>query len=79
MSLNSIDAWCNKNGFKISISKTIGVLFTTKHRIPNTSIKVGDERIKIEKSAKFLGVIFDQKLSWKPHLEYVSLSTSLDK
>src|SRR6218665_2059706 len=33
LSLNSIDAWCNKNGFKISINKTIGVLFTKKHRI----------------------------------------------
>ena len=54
LSLNSIDAWCNKNGFKISINKTIGVLFTKKHRIPNTSVKVGNERIKIEKSAKFL-------------------------
>src|SRR6218665_2492792 len=71
LSLNSIDAWCNKNGFKISINKTIGVLFTKKHRIRNTSVKVGNERIKIEKSAKFLGVVFDHKLSWKPHLEYI--------
>src|SRR6218665_1936804 len=48
LSLNSFDAWCNKNGFKISINKTIGVLFTKKHRIPNTSVKVGNERIKIK-------------------------------
>ena len=71
LSLNSIYAWCNKNGFKISISKTVGVLFTKKNRVPNTSIKVGDERIKIEKSAKFLGMTFDYRLSWKPHIEYV--------
>src|SRR6218665_359456 len=71
LSLNSIDAWCNKNGFKISISKTVGVLFTKKNRVHNTSIKVGDERIKIEKSAKFLGMIFNHRLSWKPHIEYV--------
>src|SRR6218665_3552999 len=67
LSLNSIYAWCNKNGFKISISKTVCVLFTKKNRVPNTSIKVGDERIKIEKSAKFLGSSFDYRLSWKPH------------
>ena len=29
-------------------------------------MKVGNERIKIEKSAKFLGVVFDHKLSRKP-------------
>ena len=71
LSLNAIDKWCNKNGFKISISKTVGVLFTKKRRISNVKIKVGNEPIKIEKTAKFLGVIFDHRLSWKPHIEYV--------
>ena len=33
LSLNAIDKWCNKNGFKISISTTVGVLFTKKRRI----------------------------------------------
>src|SRR5688572_9053635 len=71
LSLNAIDKWCNKNGFKISLSKTVGVLLTKKHRISNINIKVGNEPIKIEKTAKFLGVIFDHRLSWKPHIEYV--------
>jgi ribonuclease HI len=70
-SINTIKEWCNKNGFKISTSKTVGVLFTKKRRIPNIKIKLGKDSVKIEKKAKFLGVIFDCRLSWKQHIEYV--------
>ena len=71
LSLDAINAWCNRNGFKISVGKTIGVLFTKKGKIGNINVKVGNETIKIEKTAKFLGVIFDHRLSWKPHIDYV--------
>ena len=29
-SIEEINNWCNQNGFKISIAKTVGVLFTNK-------------------------------------------------
>ena len=70
-SLNAIDKWCHENGFKISNSKTVGVLFTKKRNVPKIRIKIGSDLIKIDKTAKFLGVIFDNKLSWKPHIEYI--------
>jgi hypothetical protein len=31
-----------------------------------------DSALKIEKSARFLGVVFDSKLTWKQHAEYVT-------
>jgi hypothetical protein len=71
LSLDTINAWCNRNGFKISVGKTIGVLFTKKNKISNICLKVESKTIKIEKTAKFLGVMFDHRLSWKPHIEYL--------
>src|SRR5688572_21885651 len=70
-SLNAIDKWCHENGFKLSSSKTVGILFTKKRNVPKIRIKIGTELIKIDKTAKFLGIIFDNKLSWKPHIEYI--------
>ena len=70
-SIDIIHNWCDQNGFKISINKTTGVLFTNKNKIPKINIKIGNENIKMDNSAKFLGVIFDRKLSWKLHIDYI--------
>jgi ribonuclease HI len=69
--VDNIHKWCNQNGFKISLNKTIGVLFTKKTQIPQINIKIDQNCIKMEKKAKFLGIIFDRKLSWKPHIDYI--------
>jgi ribonuclease HI len=70
-SIEEINNWCNQNGFKISIAKTVGVLFTNKRYLPTIDIKIDNEIIKMENKAKFLGMIFDRKLSWKQHIEYI--------
>jgi len=70
-SINIIHNWCNKNGFKISLNKTIGVLFTNKKKTPKINIKVDNESIKMENKVKFLGIIFDRTLTWQSHIEYM--------
>lgn len=70
-SINIICNWCNKNGFKISISKTIGVLFTNKTKVPKINIKVNKQFIKMDNKVKFLGIIFDRKLNWQNHIQYI--------
>jgi len=67
--LDNINTWCDENGFKISITKTTGVLFTNKNKVPKLKIKITNHQITMEKTAKFLGVIFDHRLSWKPHID----------
>ena len=61
--LNKIAAWCDLWGFKINIEKTAAVLFT--HRIDKieTPLSISRRPISVEKTAKFLGVIFDSKLT----------------
>lgn len=70
-SINLIKTWCDINGFKISINKTTGVLFSKKNNLPKVTLRIDQEHIKMENNVKFLGVIFDSKLSWKPHIEYI--------
>ena len=71
LSINAIQNWCNRNGFKISINKTTGVIFSKRNDLGQINIKIDKEKIKIKNEVKFLGVIFDSKLSWKPHIDYI--------
>src|SRR6218665_1355512 len=61
-SLSAIQKWCDRSGFRISTSKTTAVLFTHSRQ--------RGQDIDITDSAKFLGVVFDRRLSWKPHIDY---------
>ena len=68
--LNDIKCWCGKWGFNISTSKTVAVLFFNKL---NTNIKlnINNNNINLNKTAKFLGVTFDHKLTWRQHIETI--------
>ena len=70
-SVDLIQNWCNENGFKISINKTTGVLFSKRSNLSRITIKIDKKQIKMENKVKFLGVIFDSKLTWKPHIDYI--------
>ena len=68
--LHKIEKWCTENGFKFSQSKTVCVHFHNKRGIlyePN--LNLNGKNIKVVKETKFLGLIFDQKLSFLPHLK----------
>jgi len=67
--LNYISEWCNQWGFKISLDKTIAVAFTHK-RDNNISLHINKNPIKVENKAKFLGLIFDSRLTWNDHIKY---------
>ena len=71
--LDAIQKWCDKWGFKMSVNKTVGVLFTHNQKLKATMqpITINGKAIKIEKTAKFLGLHFDDRLSWQPHVDYV--------
>ena len=68
--LHKIEKWCIENGFKFSQSQTVCVHFHKKRGIlavPDLSLN--GEKIKVVKETRFLGAIFDQKLSFIPHLK----------
>jgi len=70
-SINLIQNWCNENGFKIAINKTTGVLFSKRSNLSRITLKIDQKQIKMDNKVKFLGVIFDSKLTWKQHIDYI--------
>lgn len=64
-----LNNWCNKTGFKFSTTKTKGIHFTrkTKH-IVIPPIIMSNSPILFVDSHRYLGLIFDRKLTWKNHL-----------
>ena len=68
--LHKIEDWCKENGFKFSPSKTACVHFHNKRGIlPEPNLNLNGNKITVVKETRFLGVIFDQKLSFIPHMK----------
>ena len=68
--LRKIEGWCTENGFKFSLAKTVCVHFHNKRSIlPEPNLILNGNKITVVKETKFLGVLFDQKLSFIPHLK----------
>ena len=69
--MTKIETWWLEWGFSLSTEKTVGVVFWETNKPDQISIKLNKQEIKFEKQAKFLGMIMDQRLTWKPHVEYI--------
>ena len=69
--LDKLDEWCDKNGFKISMDKTVAVLFTHRKDNIHYALKIKDMHVKVENKARFLGLIFDSRLTWNDHVDYI--------
>ena len=70
--INRIEDWATNNGFKFSKSKTQCVHFCKLGRIHNDPVLyLYGSPIPVVEHSKFLGEIFDRKLSFIPHIRYV--------
>lgn len=72
--LDDLQGWCDRWGFTISTSKTVAVLFTRNPMMEirnKVNLSINGQQLKVEKSAKFLGVVFDSRLNWRQHIDYV--------
>ena len=74
--VNSVQKWVTENGFEFSTSKTVCIHFHQQYVFfpPDPNILLGKTSIKVVREAKFLGVIFDTKLTFKNHIQYLKTS-----
>ena len=73
--VNSVQKWVSENGFKFSTSKTVCIHFHQQYGFfPDPNMLLGKTPIKVVKEAKFLGLIFDTKLTFKNHIKYLKTS-----
>ena len=69
--LDNIFKWCEMWGFSLSKDKTIAVLFSNKTAINKKGLHISGSQIAWKSEVKFLGIIFDEKLSWVNHINYI--------
>ena len=70
--LGKIESWADTNGFRFSKSKTVCMHFCNKRTLhPDPSLKLYNSEIPVVSETKFLGLIFDNKLSFKAHISYL--------
>ncbi|GBN89415.1 RNA-directed DNA polymerase from mobile element jockey [Araneus ventricosus] len=67
--ITAISNWCDKNGFVLSAQKTNCVHFCKIRGMhPHPEIFLNGTSIQMVSEATFLGIIFDEKLSFRPHI-----------
>jgi exonuclease III len=73
--LNKLSIWFRVNKLSLNIKKTNFIVFG---KLPQNSLelKIENERIERVKTAKFLGVVIDEKLKWREHITVVANKVS---
>ena len=70
--INRIEDWALHNGFKFSKSKTQCVHFCQLRKVhDDPELYLYGSLIPVVEDFKFLGIIFDRKLSFIPHIKYL--------
>ena len=70
--LNKIENWATSNGFKFSKSKTQCVHFCQlRKQHDDPVLHLYGSPIPVVEESKFLGILFDRKLSFIPHIKYL--------
>ena len=67
--LDQFAYWCSQWGFKISVNKSVGLPFSRSK--VEVQLTFNNHLLSIVNNYKFLGVIFDAKLTWNQHIDYV--------
>ena len=70
--LNKLQQWATDNGFRFSKTKTVCMHICQKKGLHlDPQLFLDQCPIPVVEETKFLGVIFDRRLSFVPHLKYV--------
>ena len=68
--MDIVEEWCGVNGLSVNPTKTKLMLFTRRRKVENfRAVSIYRKTLLPVRQVKFLGVVFDQKLLWKEHLE----------
>ena len=82
LELENVHVWLRANKLTLNVKKTEYMLIGSYKRITNVQnentmeIKIGNKEINRTKSTKSLGVIIDEHLVWKEHIDSISIKAS---
>ena len=73
-----IKQWLESAGLELAAHKTLtAVLITSRKTVEYANFRVGNQTIRSKESLKYLGVMLDNRLRFKTHVEYSSKKASL--
>jgi hypothetical protein len=67
--LNAVGSWCQRWNIKINEGNTQAIYFARRHRMPRDAVQLNGRNIPFVNSVKYLGVIFDRRMTWRLHIE----------
>ena len=71
-----VDEWTKANKLSVNLDKTKFMIFSTKSSIGNFNVKLNNQSIERVNCFKFLGIFIDQSLTFKDHINFLSLKLS---
>ena len=70
LAVTCLERWSAKNGLRFSTTKTVAVHFCRRRCAdPHLGIRLYGKPIPTQPSAKFLGVVFDRRLTYRDHFK----------
>ena len=73
---NKVMEWFNCNKLIINLTKTNCMLFSNKRNTTNLNIRLNNIPLDQVTETTFLGVVIDDKLTWKSHVKHISTKIS---
>ncbi|GBL92584.1 hypothetical protein AVEN_123765-1 [Araneus ventricosus] len=72
--VNNMNDWASKNGFLFSPQKTVCMHFCRRRGLhPDPEFQLNGPTIPIAQETKFLGIIFDTKLTFRSHVKHLKI------
>jgi hypothetical protein len=66
-----METWCDRWNIKINEDKTQGIYFSRSCQPPEFHLTLNGRNIPFVNSVKYLGVIFDKKVTWRLHIKMI--------
>lgn len=71
MDLDSLTQWCKNNQMYLNSKKCYYVKYTRNNNVINTQYCINEDTLTEVDTIRDLGVLFDQKLTFAPHLDHI--------
>lgn len=76
MALNIVEGWMSEHGNQLTKAKTETLMLTRKWAYRQPNIFVGGHYVRLSRSAKYLGITLDLKLTYTRHIRAASASAT---
>ena len=71
--LKKVNKWLISNKLSLNVGKSCFLNFSLVPPIPNIRIEIANRIIEQKKVTKYLGVLIDDKLLWKEHIQSINM------